>query len=356
MNEITTVCHISSDRQRRFPWKSPFQVLLLSLGAMLFSPAAGAASNEDNFNDNSKNTSIWGPDRVFHKGVLTERNQRLEYTVSSGTVEDDAWRPWKLTRFPYNGDWEFQFDVFNSTLPVAPVQVNSMGVLIQTTRTNEHEMFTELYSSALGGPWRRGFDTELETDGEDLAPADSGVIVGLSNAALRVTFENATKVISVFYDLDTSDGYQWVEQSSFGLAGAGGANDNTEWNMTDADQFAISIYGYSVGMAIASGQMYVDNFSETGGVTPSDAPAPDPVGTFQFAFPTNNTLLTRILSIAGNYTGVTTISPAITRVSPRLPISGPTEWMSPRMNPASSWRWGRWMGSPQPRVTAKSPE
>jgi hypothetical protein len=309
MSEITIPCHASSNRRRScksaVSLHCPPQVLAL-LAAMLLAPAAGAASNEDDFNDNSKNGSKWGADRVINKGLLTERNQRLEYTVSNGTVEDDAWRPWKLTRFPYNGDWEFRFDVFNNTLPVAPLQLNSIGVLIQTTRTNEHEMFTELYSSALGGPWRRGFDTELETDGEDLVPVDSGEIIGLSNAALRVTFENATKIITVFYDLETGDGYQWVQQASFGLAGNGGADDNTDWRMTDTDQFAITIYGFSVGMTIASGQMYVDNFSETGGVTPSDAPTPDPVGTFQFAFPTNNTLLTRILSIAGNYTGFTT--------------------------------------------------
>jgi len=70
----------------------------------------------------------------------------------------------------------------------------------------------------------------------------------------------------------------------------------------------VSIYGYSVGMSITSGQMYVDNFAQTGGVLPTGGPPPDPLGNFEFRFPTNNPLLTRIVNVTGNYSGVSQTS------------------------------------------------
>src|ERR1043166_6414925 len=76
-----------------------------------------ADSDGDNFNDNARDVSKWGTDKVLHHGKFNEANGRLEYTVSGGTTEDDAWRPWILSRFPYNADWEIQFDVFNSSNP-----------------------------------------------------------------------------------------------------------------------------------------------------------------------------------------------------------------------------------------------
>ena len=115
-----------------------------------------------------------------------------------------------------------------------------------------------------------------------------------------MAFDSTTKVISVFYDTDVTDDYQWVQYGSFGLAGSGGVNGNTDWGFTDTDQFPIYVYGYSVGMSVVSGQMFGDNFRETGGVAPSKIPSP--TGTFTFAF---NPLITAIVNLTGNYQGVT---------------------------------------------------
>jgi hypothetical protein len=279
--------------------------LSLGVAQMFLCFGKALADSSDDFNDNSKDSSKWGADQTINSGQFNETNQRLEYTVAGGTPEDDVWRPWVLTRFPYDADWTVQFDVFNSTSPSAIVQVNSMGILIQNTVTATNDIYAELYSSALGGlPARTGFSAQLEAGDTNLGGADAQGGNGVTNAAIRVVFASASKVLTVYYDVNVTDGYQWVQQATFGLAGAGGTDANADWGMGAADQFSISLYGYSAFMTITSGQMQVDNFAETGGVTPSGAASPDPIGNFHFGFPTDNPLLTRIFSVTGNYHGV----------------------------------------------------
>jgi hypothetical protein len=87
------------------------------------------------------------------------------------------------------------------------------------------------------------------------------------------------------------------------VAGTGGFDGDTDWKLGDDDQFAVWIYGYSSGMIINTSQMVVDNFSETGGAASAGGPTPDPIGNFHFRFPTNNPLVTKIVSIIGNYQG-----------------------------------------------------
>ena len=90
---------------------------LLSIAVLmaLFSFAQTFAASSDDFNDNIKNPSKWGTD--LERGMfLTETNQRLEYTGRSGEFSGSA-RPWILTQFPSNADWEIQIDTFNITSP-----------------------------------------------------------------------------------------------------------------------------------------------------------------------------------------------------------------------------------------------
>jgi hypothetical protein len=283
--------------------------LALFSAVLLVRMQAFADSDGDDFNDNSKNTSKWGSDKTVHNGKLTETNGRLEYTVNAGGIEDDAWRPWILTRFPYTADWEIQLDVFNASAPSVLDQVDSIGILIQPTKsalvTATNEIFLELYSSTEGGlPYRTGFHAELSDAGYTVGTVDSEGDNGVTNGAIRISFTSSNKVFTLYYDTDVSDGYQWVQQATFGVFASGGTNGNAYWELGDTNQFVVSIYGYSAGVTIPSGQMFVDNFLETGGVASNGGTVPDPTGGFDFSFPTNNPLLTRIVSVAGNYRGI----------------------------------------------------
>ena len=289
----------------------PRTLAWLCSAGWLCAAATFGATDGDDFNDNSKNAAKWGKDSTVRRGVLTERNQRLEYTCSNPTFEDESLRPWVLTRFPYNADWELRVNVFNTVEAFLAEQVASAGFKILTTGSPSNSLFAELYSSSLGSlPSRTGFDTELETDHETVAVVDREGGNGVTNGAVRIAFTSASKVITIYYDTNISDGFQWVQQASFGLTGAGGADGNTQWGLNDTHQFAVFLYGYSLLIPVTSGRMHLDNFVAEGGVTPSGGPSPDPLGNFDFSFPTNNPFLTRIVSLTGNYQGVTPTSHA----------------------------------------------
>ncbi len=281
---------------------APIVAIVLALAG---GPSAARANNSDDFNDNAKDPAKWGADTTLRQGVFTERSQRLEYTVASGTLEDDVWRPWILTRFPVDADWTVQCDLKNSSTPTTAFQVNSIGVLVASTHTNSPEVYAELYSSALGGlPSRYGFYAELTDENEQSFPVDRGATGGWTNGAVRLAYAGATRILQISYDSNLADGYQWQPLARFGLGGSGGTNGDANWALSGLDQFAVSVYGYSVGMTIGPGQMAVDNFRETGGVEPSDRPWPDPLGHYVFRFPMENPLVTRMANLTGTYEGI----------------------------------------------------
>lgn len=285
-------------------------VWLLLLGLAL--PLRAFANGTDDFTGD-KDPAKWGDDTAFGGGVLTQTEGRLEYTCADPLNCSDTFRAYKL-RFPFDADWEIQVDTINNTVPDQEFEVNSGGlVLLHPTRA-ETELSLELYASSLGAPnsVRKGFDADMETDGVKFGDVDSeGLVAGAPvNGAIRVTFASAMKVVTFYYDLDVSDGRDFTQLASFGIAGSGGADGNSDWALAATDQLTLYLFGYADGMTVASGEVFLDNFAETGGVASTGGPTPVPTGSFGFRFPKGNPLLTAILSIIGNYRGVTPTSGA----------------------------------------------
>lgn len=278
--------------------------LITVISLLCWSCVSGSAfaDNADNFNDDAKDTSKWGADEVTGKGVLDETNKRLQYTCASLGFENDSERPWKLTRFPYNADWEIQFDTYNGTNPSIDGQVCSMGVTILSPLSGGDFLYHELYRVSHGTSSGVGVNTDLTTDDISVAGEDSGDVVS-DHVALLVRWDSKNKVVECLYDKNPTDGFQWIKLASLGLSGAGGTSGNADWGMDAKDQFFVSVYGYSSLMKVDAGEMYLDNFNERGGVTPDQVERPKPTGKFPLAFPKNNPLLTKILSLTGNYRG-----------------------------------------------------
>ena len=237
------------------------------LGVLLcLSGHAIAMDVSDNFNDNMKNTAIWGNDTIYGNGVLTEINQRLEYSVSASTAEDAAKRL-SIALGPYNADWQMQIEVFNSTNPSKALQVNSFGIDMYNCKDKRDWLYAEFYASSYSGPpGIKGFDAYFTTN--DVYPPQGGdtgdlnVGTGSLTGSLQIAFDSINKVLSVSY---SSNGSPWIPFGTFGVGASGGGNTgNGNWTMTDADQFCFKVYGYSERMVVAGGKMYGDNFVATG--------------------------------------------------------------------------------------------
>jgi outer membrane protein assembly factor BamB len=227
-------------------------------GAAVFSMPvqAFAATAGDDFNDNKMDPTKWSADHVFGRGLLKETNGRLEYTCPKGTASDEASRPWILTRVPYNSDWEMQIDVGNLTIPSADNQESSFGIIIFSPHSWNNYLYADLYATFNpGGAPHRGFYGKM-TNGNNSGSVDSGDL-GVTHGAVRMVFDSGSKVVTVFYDTDPGDGYQWIPYGSILLS---------VWNLAENDQFPVYVYGYSEYMKITSGELYGDTFRETGAV------------------------------------------------------------------------------------------
>jgi hypothetical protein len=224
----------------------------------------------DDFNDNSKDPAKWGTDEINGNAVLTETSHVLQLTVGTGTADDFDTRPWIASFMPYTANWEVQIDLVNLSVPVANDQLASFGFSVYQETDHSNEVFGELYASHLDAPpARNGFYGEMYTNDQFIQFVDSNGIDGLTKGAIRITFNAATKVLTLYYsDLDPSVGYSWTLYGSFGVDGSDGVDANSDWGMTSSDRFSISVYGFGEQMTIAAGKVYGDNFLATGGVAP----------------------------------------------------------------------------------------
>jgi hypothetical protein len=237
----------------------PFIIAVISSGLIT---GAFAQTTGDDFNDNHKDSSKWGTDELFGNGRLKEANAYLGYTCTTGTLDDDDILPWIANRGPYTANWEAQLDIVNNTTISIAGQVNSFGLKVRNPSDSGDEIFVELYNSSLGSlPARRGFDGAMEENDVFVASGDTGEAP--TTGSVRLTFDATTKVFTCYYATNNHD---WIELSSFGIAGSGGSTTNANWAMTDTDTFPVYVYGYSTGMAVSVGTLYADNFSITGGV------------------------------------------------------------------------------------------
>jgi|WetSurMetagenome_2_1015567.scaffolds.fasta_scaffold05460_4 hypothetical protein len=238
-------------------------VIALMVGFLIgFSPAVftlncAFADGTDNFNDNSKDPALWGLDEVKGQGQLNEINGRLEYTTTgSGTILDSSDRRWIATKFPYNGDWQIQIDVTNTA---SSPTFSSFGIVVESARLPDNEIEIELGQSGLfwaefrGGTLISGDDTALA-----FGPNTHGAIL--------LSFDSTSKVFTVYYDSDTSDGYQWQQFGSFGVVNTATAVNVRNWGLNNSDQFIAYVFGYSERISVTSGELYGDNLGETGGI------------------------------------------------------------------------------------------
>jgi len=211
----------------------------------------------DDFNDGIKDPAKWGTDEVKGRGQLNETNGRLAYTCGSKNGISSSDRPWKLTQFPYDAPWEIVIDATNTTSPTGK-QWSSFGIVVENAKNKDDWIEVELAASEQSHMFWAEFYDNNASAGDAFASAMS------TSAPIRVSFDNITKVLTVSY----FDGAVWNSLGTFGVNGSDGINGNATWGLTDSDHFIAYIFGYSENMTVNDGEMYGDNFQETGGVVP----------------------------------------------------------------------------------------
>ncbi len=248
-----------------------YSLIALVLPGLLFAQFSGS----DDFNDNVLDSVIWlefDPDTT-DDGVLQEANGRLEFT---GTGTASQYRYW--ANASYDSDFEIIFNVLNtvnaevlppfgtSTYPSIGIEIYPSG---QTSPVLNVRNSGYIFS---GAPSRDILVNFFSNEGTVLNPSPpvQPLIFSPYEVGIRLYYESETSLITVYYDSDITNGYQWTPLTdasdgstiTFGIDGDTDGSYNQDFGITPGSggQLEIGLYGAASNVAITSGQMYIDNF------------------------------------------------------------------------------------------------
>ena len=212
----------------------------------------------DNFNDNSKDTNRWGTTIPAGVGLLTETNQRLEYsTGGAATGSDRDGQPWILNTGSYTNNWEVQVDFNLPSLNLTNGQSVSFTLLVypDANLANRFEFHLNQYSV---NSWQ--FEMDVQVNNTNATDITTNTLS--SSAAGRIAFDATTKTLSATYDEDGANcGYSWK------LLGA--AAVPPAWNLTSNSVFNAVIGAGSRNTVLASSNnLFLDNFKAASGSFP----------------------------------------------------------------------------------------
>lgn len=230
---------------------------------------ARSASAQVTFTDDFSSAATWTPG-FSDSATLSVASGRAGYSTAT-TADSAAVLFFNAANFSYASNWSAQVDVhaaLASTLtgPGNGYFYGSFVVVRSGTDLTLIEPPTiNLFSADIvrNGSSENIFQRTWWVAGEDYyegpAAANSS-----SNAALRVTFDSATKVLTAFYDNDgATGGYNWTSVGSLAVGGAGG------WGMGNADTFALGLAVFAGGQTISPSEAYFDNLSASAVPEPS---------------------------------------------------------------------------------------
>ncbi len=213
----------------------------------------------DNFNDNSIDPTRWATNiGTSGVGLLTETNQRLEYTTGgAATSKDRANQMWVLNTGSYSNNWEAQVDFNMPGLNLTNEQWVSFTLLVYPNANvaNRFELHLNQYP---GNSFQFEMDVQVNNTitTQVLTNTLSGSVAG------RITFDATTKVLSAFFDEDGANcGYSWT------LLGA--VTVPSAWSITSNSVFNAVIGAGSSDTTLASSDnVFLDNFKAASGSFP----------------------------------------------------------------------------------------
>ncbi|MCX6984316.1 MAG: hypothetical protein NT118_06120, partial [Lentisphaerae bacterium] len=201
---------------------------------------------------------------VSKAGLLTFMDNSLEYTVSSPSSDDIAMREWTSNVGSYTKDWAVQVDVHLATQIMSNDQYANLNLVVLNAADAVSPLGQTDHISVAIDRYGNGSTTVHNFEGivvgyYDGTAHDTGMVEvanSSTDAALRISFDSATKELSSWYDADgATGGYGWALLQKVNI-GTG----SYDWNMPDSGAFAVLLTGGSGGVTLSSGEAYFDNF------------------------------------------------------------------------------------------------
>jgi hypothetical protein len=221
----------------------------------------------DDFNDNSKDTSLWGDDVVEENiGVtLTETNQAVYLTGTAEVYyECDYLRPWIKNTGSYGEDWSVHVEV---NIPnIALGAGHGVGLSLEVVNLADPEDYAFVYFlyAEYGGGYGSGRDLIAEVKAnERTVSGPTFAATSSTHAAMRLRWDASDTTLYMQYDSDGgANGFGWTTLDSANLS-----SGETDWDMVANSDFGVCIgafleaVGDSSVTVTQSDEVKMDNFN-----------------------------------------------------------------------------------------------
>ena len=229
----------------------------VSEDALLILLPAGSSdfAGNDDFNNNSRDTTRWGSSDFGPAGTLVEANARLEFRSSTTAEFGGAWG-WNGGLAPYGQDWAARVRVNLPNLTFSADGWTGVSIGVFNSADPGDRVFLELETGRYSGGLSRAFLSEGSVDDAEAVSLDASTNTTSTSATLRLRWDATTKLLHLEYDANgPANGDSWTELRT--------VNPATIWGMSSGS-FLIAIGGYSNNRLINSGDaVWLDDFSTT---------------------------------------------------------------------------------------------
>ena len=213
----------------------------------------------DDFNDGAIQFSHWSNTIYYGSGAFNAANNYLEYTCSNDFNYSYLA---KIVSASYDQDFSVLFRSQNTTNAFEDSgQYAQIGIRI--FRNSDYSKWLNVchgsyYVSGFGGS--RDILTSFYNNGVVQGTTVQALNIFPQSTVIKASFNSSTKVFSVYYDENPTDGIQWSLLSTFGVDALGNGAHNLDLEMTSEDSFKIIVYALSNGLEIQSGELLIDDF------------------------------------------------------------------------------------------------
>lgn len=225
--------------------------------ALLFAQITGS----DNFDDNVTDPDIW-LEYATGDGLLQDANSRLEFTGTGASTNHRYW-----ANASYDSDFEIIFKSSNTvdatlgTYPSIGIEIYPAGrtdLLLNVRNSAYYVNIPGVFTGSSRDIIANFYNNSVLNPATPVQPN----IWSAFEIGIRLYYESDSSVITLYYDDNVTNGYQWTEWVSFGIDGDSDGDHNQDFGITSgtAGELEIALYGSASNIAISSGQMYIDDF------------------------------------------------------------------------------------------------
>lgn len=233
---------------------------------MLLAPLIASAQfgGVDDFADNSVDMLRWTVLAPFGGGLLEESQEALRFNAS-GSGSQFQYYAW--TDASYDQDFELYFRVANTTMPESITEFGGIGVEIYPAGSIMTRLNVRLGSYFVNnfGPSRDVLANLYNGSASIPTIPVQPATVFPKAAAIRVAFDSAAKVFTVYYDANPTDGVQWTQLSTFGVDGDSDGAINFDFGMSGGSQFDVFAYARTDNLTAEAGDLILDDFQAVQG-------------------------------------------------------------------------------------------